>query len=458
MPGDTSALRISQSAVLTFALAGCHGAAQTSMLPQSTDRPTNAVHRAASSSKVQHVVVIVQENRSFNNLFYGYPGAHTVSYGYDSHGDKVDLKPIGLDTTWDVDHSSASFFSACNGTGRYPGTDCQMNGFDKETLSCGGSGEPKCPIKYPPYAYVPHSETQPYFAMAKQYVLADEMFASNFDASSFVSHQYIIAAQASSSVDFPETDWGCEGGPLDLINTVSQERQIGDPVKTCFDNTTLGDELDDAGLSWGYYTSSLSGRGGIWSAYQAISHIYFGADWSKDVITPQKKFFDDVSNGRLRVVSWVTPTCRNSDHAGCGGKTGPSWVASLVNAIGQSKYWKSTVIFIFWDDYGGWYDPAAPTRVDYDGLGLRIPMLVISPYAKQDYVSHVHYEHGSILKFIEDQFGLPRLAASDARANSPEADAFNFNQAPRAFHAVPSGFSETYFSRQPLDPRIPDKE
>jgi phospholipase C len=157
-------------------------------------------------------------------------------------------------------------------------------------------------------------------------------------------------------------------------------------------------------------------------------------------------------------VSWVTPTCTNSDHAGCGGKTGPQWVASLVNAIGESQYWNSTAIFIFWDDYGGWYDPVAPKRVDYDGLGLRIPMLIISPYAKQDYISHVHYEHGSILKFIEDQFGLPRLAASDTRATSPQSDAFDFNQAPRAFQVIPSEFGEAYFKRQPLDRRIPDKE
>ena len=276
MARTTLAVRISQSAVLTFALASCHGTAQTSMPPQSTDRLTSAVRRATSSSKVQHVVVIVQENRSFNNLFYGYPGAHTVKYGYDSYGDKVELKPIGLDTTWDVDHSSASFFSACNGKGRYPGTDCRMNGFNNETLSCGGSGEPKCPIEYPPYAYVPHSETRPYFAMAKQYVLADEMFASNFDASSFVSHQYIIAAQASSSVNFPETDWGCEGGPSDSINTVSQERQIGDPIQACFNNTTLGDELDDAGGTTRHLSTAAEASGAPFKRFRIFTSAGIG--------------------------------------------------------------------------------------------------------------------------------------------------------------------------------------
>ncbi len=148
---------------------------------------------------------------------------------------------------------------------------------------------------------------------------------------------------------------------------------------------------------------------------------------------------------------WVTPTCANSDHAGCYSDTGPSWVASVVNAIGESKYWGSTAIFIFWDDYGGWYDPAPPAYVDYDGLGFRLPMLVISPYAKKGYVSHVHYEHGSILKFIEDQLGLERLSASDRRANSPARDCFDFNEPLRKFKKIVAPYDAEFFLHQPPD-------
>jgi phospholipase C len=160
----------------------------------------------------------------------------------------------------------------------------------------------------------------------------------------------------------------------------------------------------------------------------------------------------------MRAVSWVTPTWANSDHAGSGSKTGPSWVTSLVNVIGESKYWDSTAIFIFWDDYGGWYDPVAPKYLDYDGLGLRIPMLIISPFAKQGYVSHVHYEHGSILKFIEDQFGLGRLAKSDKRAISPAKDAFDFTQAPRKFVQFQAPYGKQFFLNQPVDHHVPDSE
>jgi phospholipase C len=309
---------------------------------------------------------------------------------------------------------------------------------------------------------VPHSETKPYFAMARQYVLADQMFASNFDASSFISHQYIISGQAESAVNYPDSAWGCPGGPSDRVSTVGQQRQIPAGYEVvCWDPKTLGDELDGASIPWAFYTATINGDLGIWSAYQAIKHIYQngnGPDWKNDIVTPQTQFFNDVSSGNLRAVSWITPTWENSDHAGSGSNTGPSWVASLVNAVGQSKYWDSTAIFIFWDDYGGWYDPVAPAYVDYDGLGLRLPMLIVSAYAKKGYVSHVHYEHGSILRFTEDQFGLGRLSASDQRANSPESDAFDFSQPPRPFVKIQAPFDLQYFMHQPIDHHIPDAQ
>jgi phospholipase C len=450
------------AAAALWLLAGCGGGVAPSPAlsfasPVHVAAGDRRTHRGASSGKIKHIAIIVQENRSFNNLFYGFPGAETVKYGYGTSGNKIKLLPIGLETIWDVDHSSKSFFQACNGAGSIPGTKCKMNGFDQERVMCGQPWNP-CPIKHPQYAYVPYSETRPYFDIGKQYVLADEMYASNFDASSFISHQYIISGQAKSAVDYPFGYWGCPGGPGDDISKVGPQRQIPYGYElACWDPTTLGDELDNAGISWAFYTSTYFGDGGIWSAYQAIKHIYKGPDWKKDVITPQTTFFNDVSNGNLRAVNWITPTCANSDHAGCGANTGPSWVTSLVNAIGESKYWDSTAIFILWDDYGGWYDPKAPKYVDYDGLGLRIPMLVVSAYAKQGHVSHVLYEHGTILKFVEDTFGLPRLAASDKRANSA-GDAFDFSQPPRKFVILHAPYGREYFMHQPPDLRIPDWE
>jgi phospholipase C len=461
MPLVSIASRALPVAAFALSLCACSaggGPATAPGLPiantQSAPQAAPDRRHGSSKKKIKHIVIIVQENRSFNNLFYGFKGATTVGYGYDSNNQKVNLIPVGLETSWDIEHDSSGYFAACNGTGSVPGTNCQMNGFNREFAGCYNS----CPSKEPEYAYVPRTETKPYFDMGRQYVLADQMYASNFDASSFISHQYIISGQAEKAVNFPYSSWGCPGGMYDRIQEVGPDRQIPDGSEVvCWDPTTLGDELDKAGVSWAFYTSPYYGDGGIWSAYQAINHIYNGPDWKTDIITPQTQIFNDITNGTLRSVNWVTPTCANSDHAGCGSNTGPSWVTSVVNAIGESPYWSSTAIFVFWDDYGGWYDSQAPAYADFDGLGMRIPMLIISPYAKRGHVSHVHYEHGTILKFVEDTFGLPRLAASDTRAAAPD-DAFNFKKAPRAFVPIQSPYDLQYFKHQPADLRIPDWE
>ncbi len=438
--------------------------------------PVALGERSNPLDKIDHIVIVIQENRSLNNLFYGFPGAKTVTFGYDSKNEKVALKPIGLSTGWDLEHNSQGFYAACNGTGKIPGTHCRMNGFENVTWACAKSGCTKPPIKYPAYSYVPHGETAPYFSMAKQYVLGDEMYPSNFDISSYVSHQYIIAGQADRATNYPAINWGCPGGPTDEVPTIEEKppRHSGPWLKpVCFDYTTLADELDAAKLSWHFYAPPLGVRGphgkacgkgvdpnyvesGIWSAYQAIKHICYGADWDQDVTSSPPQFLRDVKQGTLASTTWITPYCRDSDHTGCNADGGPSWVSSVVNAIGESPFWDSTAIFIFWDDPGGFYDPEAPAYVDYDGLGMRIPLLVISPYAKQGYVSHTHYEHGSILRFIEDRFGLAQLAPSDRRATSPEKDCFDFSQAPRKFVPIKSKYDMDHFLHEPVDDRPPD--
>ena len=149
-----------------------------------------------------------------------------------------------------------------------------------------------------------------------------------------------------------------------------------------------------------------SGAGAVWSSYQAVKHIYDGPDWKKDVISPNWKFITDVRAGKLANFTWITPVCNDSDHVNCPGGHGPSWVAALVNTVGESKFWDSTAIFVQWDDWGGLYDHVPPPYKAYDSLGFRVPLLVISPYAKNGFVSHVQYETASVLRFAEDLCGL----------------------------------------------------
>src|SRR5579871_3869297 len=423
-----------------FALVGCATGGQSSLPYMQSGSAVRALN-ATGAGKITHVIYIVQENRSFDNLFQGYPGANTVPSGMNSSGQTITLQPSSLKNVYVIDHSAYAMFAACNGTGSVPGTNCQMNGFNNE-YTFGGPTNPQ-------YVYVPHDESKPYFDMAHEWVVADNMFQSQLDES-FVAHQYVIAAQAQGSVDLPYGPlWGCPGGPGDLVGTITQTRSLYGPYQqACFDYTTLGDELDKAALSWRFYAArygnDAGGNSGTWSAYQAVRHIFYGKDWKRDVISPNWRFITDVHRGYLANFTWITPVCAESDHLECGGGYGPSWVSAIVNTVGQSKFWDSTAIFVQWDDWGGFYDHVAPPYRDYDGNGFRVPLLVISPYAKKNYVSHTQYETASVLHFAEDLYGLGRLAAADTRANSP-ADAFDFSKKPRPFVAIKAPYPAKFF-------------
>ncbi|MBV8067240.1 MAG: hypothetical protein JO113_04625 [Candidatus Eremiobacteraeota bacterium] len=434
-------------------LAACSSGARSELPFPQADAALRGMPQAGAS-KIRHVVYIVQENRSFNDLFIGYPGAYTVAKGRDSKGRTIALQPIALAHAFDMDHSAGAMIADCDGAGKLPGTKCRMNGFDKEQTS----GGPRR-VKHPMYSYVPPTDTKPYFEMAHEWVLADRMFQSQLDES-FVAHQYIIAAQAESSVNIPYGPWGCVPGPDEGVATLTRGRTLGNREKPCFDYQTLGDELDEAGLTWRFYTSWYKGPGdssAIWSSYQAVKHIFDGPDWT-NVITPQKRFIKDVRAGRLANFMWITPMCKDSDHPGCGGGFGPSWVSALINAVGESKFWDSTVVFVQWDDWGGFYDPVPPPFKDYDGLGFRVPLIVISAYAKRDYVSHVQYETASVLRYAEDLFGLGQLASADRRAVSPAVDCLDFTQRPRRFVPIAAPYDRDFFLTQSPDYRPPDNE
>jgi phospholipase C len=167
---------------------------------------------------------------------------------------------------------------------------------------------------------------------------------------------------------------------------------------------------------------------------------------------------NDIANGQLPTVSWVIPDHVDSDHPHSlhGQYNGPSWVASVVNAIGTSTYWKTSAIVVVWDDWGGFYDHEPPPLLDQaGGLGFRVPMLIVSPYVAVGTISHTQYEFGSILKFVEATFGLGSLGTTDVRANSI-GNVFQFKQTPRTFTPIPSQHSRAYFlhrrpSYEPVD-------
>jgi phospholipase C len=160
----------------------------------------------------------------------------------------------------------------------------------------------------------------------------------------------------------------------------------------------------------------------------------------------------------------VTPDFRSSDHSqyGIGGRKlaartdlGPQWVASIANALGHSKLWGSTVLIVVWDDWGGWYDHVAPAHLDAMGLGFRVPMIIVSPYARRGYVSHHRHEFGSILKFTEKVFGLPEIGTTDRRADDL-SDCFDFSQRPGAYVTVPTEVTDSDLIAMPPSDIPPD--
>ncbi|HEV3092636.1 MAG TPA: alkaline phosphatase family protein [Candidatus Cybelea sp.] len=436
---------------VALAVAGCgtQGTSLTAVPYRSgPSLPAAAPPHPLSSSKIRHVVIIVQENRSTDDLFGGLPGAETSRVGRNSTGGRVRLREVLLTAPYDVSHEHSSYLiEHANG---------KLNGFNLAKSTCQ-VGEHCLPKALRPYGYVPHAEIAPYFEMAEQYAFGDHMFQTN-EGPSFPAHQYIISGtstptdnsplRAASNAFEPSGGFtgGCDSPPGSLVYLIDEAGNQDEATFPCFERITLMDLLERKGLSWRYYESHFGA--GLWQAPDAIQHIRYGKLYATDVVSPPSTVLTDIAGGRLANVVWVTPTAKASDHAGVTDGTGPSWVASVVNAIGKSPYWSDTAIFVTWDDWGGWYDHVPPPQYNSYELGFRVPLIVISPYAKTHYVSHVQHEFGSILKFTEQSFGLGSLNTTDVRADNL-ADCFNFKAAPRRFTPIAAPLGPRYFLNQP---------
>ncbi len=440
-----SALRTCLSTILLCAVAACGG----SVAPPASSGfvPGADAARATGASPIKHVVIVIQENRSFDNFFATYPGADGATHGLCKyHGTtktfSVALQKKPLLATQAAGYAYGNFLGDSDGG--------KMDGF------CGK----KTSHSFVPYQYVDPQQIQPYWAIANQYVLADRMFQT-MGTGSFEAHQDLIrgdtALNASESVvDNPnQTPWGCDspvGTVTNLLESTGQVLPAKGPYP-CYTWTTLRDLLDKKGVSWRYYspiTMAPGSNGGIWNAFLAIRQVYSGPEWKTNVTNAypyEKQIFTDITKGQLPAVSWVIPDAYNSDHEGVKYDYGPGWVSSVVNAVGQSKYWDSTAIVIVWDDWGGWYDHVPPLKLNYYSSGFRVPCLIVSPYARKGYVDHTQYAFGSILRYVEDTFSLGRLGTTDTISNSIR-DAFDYGQAPRAFTPIPAAQSKSFFVHQ----------
>jgi phospholipase C len=423
-----------------------------------------------TAAVIQHIVVIFQENRTPDNLFQDpvliKNGADIAQSGVNSAHQTITLSPIDLGTAganpqnYDLIHAHSAFVSMYDG-GKMDGADL---------IPCYPADN--CPPKAhpnPQFMYVNPADVQPYFALAERYTFGDRMFQTN-QGPSFPAHQFILSgtsAPTATSDLFASENMsggsiaGCiatAGTTVKLIDALGVESSSQYP---CFEHPTLTDLLDAKGVSWRYYAPS---PGSIWTAPDAIEHICqqqtingvltcTGPDWTGNVVIPQSQVLQDIANSQLAQVSWVIPDGAQSDHAGSNNNdgSGPSWVASIVNEIGKSPYWANTAILITWDDWGGWYDHVPPKIVN-DGItwgsgyiyGFRVPLIVVSPYAKAAYISHATHDFGSILKFTETTFDLPSLGYADAAADDL-SDCFDLTQRPITFQEIPALFDAAHF-------------
>jgi phospholipase C len=469
-----------------LSLNGCGGGSSATL---TTTPPT---------SKIQHVVIIFQENRTPDNLFqglciapYGSPSACATNAGptqYEIQTSNwlnnqasggvtqpgvIDLGTAGTNPdNYDLSHAHSAFVSMYDNG--------KMDGANLIPSSCA-KGVTNCAPANPQFMYVNPADAQPYLQMAQQYTFADRMFQTN-QGPSFPAHQFIISgtsapavgsdlfvAENPTGVTNANSFTGCTAPSGETVNVIDPTGAES-PMYPCFEHPTLTDLLDTANITWRYYAPSA---GSIWTGPNAIQHMCgpnvnaqcAGSDWtgtSPKVVLNQTQsnaqILTDIANNQLAQVSWVIPDGQDSDHALSNNGCGPSWVTSVVNAIGNSPYWSNTAIVITWDDWGGWYDHVPPPQIlnSYE-YGFRVPMIVMSPYAKPAYISHVTHDFGSILKFIEATFNLPSLGYADAPADNL-SDIFNFGQTAIQFQTIPPPSNTAQCVSDPSPATDPDDD
>ncbi len=473
---------------------------------------------------INHVIVVDQENRTTDNLLgsnspnnqYYLPGLNVSTTGLAytfTKGKKmvftVTAVPIPLASAlgsgdsiaaddYDPGHSHTQWLGACDAPVKTDlSNTCAMDGFNSVTVTCD-IGVTGCPgPKYPTYAYVQYQDVAPYFQIASQYGYANYMFQTN-QGPSFPSHQFIFGG-TSQPGNGPDPDWfvaenatnvtngnGCAAGPKELVALVNPTTQAETVTMfPCFNHQTLADVFAAATpqITWTYYTPGLGSLQTAPNAIQAICTVSGGRCtgnyWTKgkangyiDAKNPAD-ILTDIGKCNLKQVNWVIPGGLQSDHAGSTDGSGPSWVASIVNAIGtQPKcsngetYWNNTVILITWDDWGGWYEhvvpPAPPAKAPANAssyiYGFRVPLLVVSAYTPAGTVSNVMgLDFGSMLKFIEEIFNLGNIPPGDYAdyyANDDLSEFFNFSSVPRPFASINAPVKKEVF----LDPKRPVTE
>jgi phospholipase C len=224
--------------------------------------------------------------------------------------------------------------------------------------------------------------------------------------------------------------WGCDAYGDGVYVWVEDEHGELEKHPTCFRFRTVGEQLSARDIDWAYYSADPYQAGYIWQAYSSIGPVYENQELWDEHIWPVDDLLRDIEAGVLPSVTWVTPRFQLSDHPPFSTKHAHNWVTDIVNAIMRSPLWEDIAIFVTWDEWGGLYDHVKPPRIDIVDLGFRVPMLVISPYAKRGYIDDAQGEFSAPLRFISDNWDLPFLTRRIRGSHNFE-HVFDFDRKPR---------------------------
>jgi phospholipase C len=422
--------------------------------------------------KINHVVIIYQENWSFDSLYGRFPGANGIDNAgaaakqVDKNGEPYATLPQPLNTTFNPavpdprfpadlpnePFDMTKFVNPNQQSGdlvhRYYQEQYQIDGGKMDKFVAWGDSAGLVMSYY-------DGTNMPEGKLAQQFTLMDNFFHAAFGGS-FLNHQFLICACAPTWPDAPSSIVA----QLDASGIMTKDGQVtpdGFGINTSFtvnsphpanitdqsllmpEQTapTIGDRLSDAGVSWKWYSGgwnqALLGHADPLFQFHHQAFAYYanyadGTQGRADHLDDELNFYNDVATNSLPAVSFVKPLGPNNEHPGYATEqNGQVHVADLVNTIQKSPYWADTAIIITYDEHGGRWDHVAPPVIDRWGPGSRVPAIVISPFAKKGFVDHTQYDTTAILKFIEARWNLQPLGDRDAKAGDM-LTAFDFNQ------------------------------
>jgi phospholipase C len=380
---------------------------------------------APAGPPIRHIVVILKENRTFDNYFTGLPGADTTTKATLSTGQVIDRPPAPDKSKCDIDHTFKHAVDAFN--------DGKLDHFDQ--LTPCASGEPDRPFYQFTEAQIPN-----YWQYAKSFAISDRFFCT-VTGPSTPGHLALVAgwspAYENPNYCFDPTHCGCIASDVTTIPTFDPNTCATQDVYPCFDIPSIVDALPN-GFTWMAY-----GQGGTVSesTFNFIKSIGTDEDLRTAHSRSLSEFVDDLgTDAQANLVYAFVGSAPESEGPPDNPCAGENFTVNAVNKIMQSPLWQDSLIVVTWDDFGGNFDHVVPPvercpNGAFFGPGFRVPVLLISPFAKQA-VLHTPTEHASVPKLIEDLWNMPRMAARDPRARDERAgslmEALDLTQAPRA--------------------------